>query len=112
MNTGLTQAPAAALSAGSSALIAKGGVAGSGTANKAAALKAAQEFEAVFLTTMLQSMFTGLKADAPFGGGHSEEVYRSVLIGEYASDMSRSGGIGIANHVYREILTAQEGQTQ
>ena len=111
MNTSLTQAPAAALSAGSSAVIAKGGVAGS-TANKAAALKAAQEFEAVFLTTMLQSMFTGLKADPPFGGGHSEEVYRSVLIGEYASDMSRSGGIGIADHVYREILAAQEGQPQ
>lgn len=109
MNTSLVQTPAAALSAESSAVIAKGGAAGN-EAGKAAARKAAEEFEAVFLTTMLQSMFTGLKAEAPFGGGHSEEVYRSVLLSEYASEMSRSGGIGIADHVYREILAAQEGQ--
>ncbi|MGI9385791.1 MAG: rod-binding protein [Methyloligellaceae bacterium] len=110
MDTSLIQTPAAALSAQSSALIANSGIAANGEAGKAAARKAAEDFEAVFLTTMLQSMFTGLKADPPFGGGHSEEVYRSVLIGEYASEMSRSGGVGIADHVYREILAAQEGQ--
>jgi Rod binding domain-containing protein len=111
MNVNATAIPAASLGAEARAIIAKGGYAGNGV-NKEAARNAAKEFEAVFLATMLQSMFAGLKAEPPFGGGHSEEVYRSVLIGEYASEMSRSGGIGIADHIYQEILAAQEGQSR
>lgn len=80
------------------------------TAQKnALALKAAKEFEASFLTTMLEQMWTGVEADAPFGGGHAEKVYRSMMVGEYAKSISANGGLGIADHVYREILSAQEG---
>lgn len=79
---------------------------------KVAARKAATEFEAVFLTTMLEGMFQGLKTDAPFGGGPAEKSYRSMLVGEYAGELARSGGIGIADHVYREILAAQEGRVE
>lgn len=75
----------------------------------ASAMKAAKEFEASFLTAMLEQMFTGLEAEAPFGGGHSEKVYRSMMVNEYAKSISASGGIGLADHVYREILSAQEG---
>lgn len=78
-------------------------------AKNAAAMKAAKEFESSFLSAMLEQMFTGLEAEAPFGGGHSEKVYRSMMVGEYAKSISASGGIGIADHVYREILSAQEG---
>ncbi|MGI9381597.1 MAG: rod-binding protein [Methyloligellaceae bacterium] len=83
-----------------------------GSALRANARKAAEEFESVFLTSMLEGMFSGLKTDAPYGGGHSEKVYRSLLVGEYAKEISRSGGIGIADHVYREILAAQEGASK
>lgn len=72
--------------------------------------KAAKEFEASFLTTMLEQMWTGVEAEAPFGGGHAEKVYRSMVVGEYAKSIAAAGGIGIADHVYREILSAQEGQ--
>ncbi len=75
----------------------------------AAVLKSAKEFESSFLTTMLEQMWTGVEAEAPFGGGHAEEVYRSMIVGEYAKSISKSGGIGLADHVYREILSAQEG---
>ncbi len=74
------------------------------------ARKAAEEFEQTFLTTMLGSMFEGVKTSAPFGGGHAEEQFRSVLLGEYAKDMAKSGGIGIADDIYREILAIQEGK--
>ena len=75
-----------------------------------AARKTAQEFETSFLTTMLEQMWTGIEAEAPFGGGHAEKVYRSMIVGEYAKSISASGGIGMADHVYREILSAQEGR--
>ena len=76
-----------------------------------AVLKAAKEFESSFLTAMLEQMWTGIEAEAPFGGGHAEKVYRSMVVGEYAKSISAAGGIGIADHVYREILSAQEGQS-
>ena len=75
-----------------------------------AARKTAQEFETSFLTTMLEQMWTGIEAEAPFGGGHAEKVYRSMIVSEYAKSISASGGIGMADHVYREILSAQEGR--
>ena len=59
---------------------------------------------------MLEQMWTGIEAEAPFGGGHAEKVYRSMVVGEYAKSISAAGGIGIADQVYREILSAQEGQ--
>jgi Rod binding domain-containing protein len=74
------------------------------------ARKAAEDFEQTFLTSMLESMFAGVKTSAPFGGGHAEEQFQSVLLGEYAKDMSKSGGIGIADEIYREILAIQEGK--
>ena len=73
-----------------------------------AARKAAEEFEAVFLTTMLEGMFTGLDAEAPFGGGPSEKTYRSMLTAEYAKEISKQGGVGIADQVTREMLAIQE----
>ena len=76
-----------------------------------AVLKAAKEFESSFLTAMLEQMWTGIEAEAPFGCGHAEKVYRSMVVGEYAKSISAAGGIGIADHVYREILSAQEGKS-
>ncbi len=78
------------------------------TSDKALARKTAQEFEQVFLTTYLEQMFSGVKTSAPFGGGTGENIFRSMLLDEYSSQMSKSGGIGLADHVYREILTLQE----
>ena len=77
--------------------------------DRIAARKAAEEFEQTFLTTMLESMFQGVETSPPFGGGHAEQQFRSVLLGEYAKDIAKSGGIGIADAVYREILAIQEG---
>lgn len=77
---------------------------------KSAARKTAEEFESSFLSAMLEQMFTGLEAEAPFGGGHAETTYRSLLVGEYAKAISAGGGIGIADQVYRQLLSVQEGQ--
>ncbi len=83
-----------------------GGGAGKGTPDKAR--EVAQEFEAFFLSQVLDQMFKGIKSDGLFGGGVAEGVYRELLNDEYAKVISRSGGVGLADAVYREILRLQE----
>jgi flagellar protein FlgJ len=76
--------------------------------NKAKAKAASQDFEAVFLNTMFQQMFTGLKGDGPFGGSGATGVWRSFLTDEYSKSFAKSGGIGIADQVYSSLLKQQE----
>jgi Rod binding domain-containing protein len=67
----------------------------------------AQNFEQVFLNTMFGQMFTGIGTDSPLGGKHSES-WRGMLVDEYAKSVSAQGGVGLANHIYRELVSAQE----
>lgn len=68
----------------------------------------AREFEAVFLNSMFSQMFTGIDGEGPFGGGAAVGVWRSFLTQEYAKSFAQKGGIGIADHVYRALIGAQE----
>ena len=68
---------------------------------------AAQRFEGQFLSFMLQQMFEGVKADGPFGGGHGEEMFRSLMTDAMGKQMARKGGIGLADTVQREMLKMQ-----
>jgi len=72
--------------------------------------KAAQEFEAVFLSQMMEHMFKGVRTDGPFGGGKAEDIFRTFMTQEYGKVMAASGGVGIADAVKREMLRAQEGK--
>lgn len=80
------------------------------TNNAAQARKTAEDFESFFLAQVLQPMFASLGAAPPFGGGAAEKVWQSLLVDEYGKSMAKSGGIGIADSVQREILRAQEIQ--
>lgn len=72
------------------------------------ARKVAEDFEAFFIAQTVEAMFAGIKTDGPFGGGHGEQMFRSLLSQEYGKSMAHGGGIGIADQVYREILKTQE----
>ena len=72
------------------------------------ARKTAEEFEAFFLGQMLQPMFANMDAAPPFGGGHSEKIWRSMMVDEFGKSMAKAGGIGIADSIQREILRLQE----
>ena len=74
------------------------------------ARKTANEFEAVMLNTLTKTMLSGIKSDGPFGGGQSEEMYRSLQAEEMAKALSNAGGIGLADIIYREIIQLQEAQ--
>lgn len=73
--------------------------------------QAAHDFEAVFLSQMLETMTSGLKTDGMFGGGPGEGMFRSMLNQEYAKSITKSGGIGVADAVYREMLKMQENRS-
>lgn len=70
----------------------------------------AEEFEAMFLSQMLNHMFAGIETNEMFGGGHGEDVYKSMMVDEYAKVIARTGGIGVADHVKAEMIRLQEMQ--
>lgn len=75
-----------------------------------AARQTAEAFEAMFVSQLLGQMFKGVSAAPPFGGGAGEQVYRDMLGEQYAKTIARSGGIGIADDIHRQILAMQEAQ--
>ena len=69
--------------------------------------KTAQNFEASFLTSMLQTMFSQVSTSPPFGGGEGEDMWKSFLAEAMAKDMAKRGGVGVSNAVEREMLKLQ-----
>jgi flagellar protein FlgJ len=78
----------------------------------AKARAAAQDFEAVFLNSMMSQMFTAIGGEGPFGGGAGTGVWRSFLSEEYSKSFAKAGGVGIANQVYQTLLAQQEAKAQ
>lgn len=71
--------------------------------------RVSRDFEAMFLSSMLQPMFATLKTSKGlFGGGHAEEAFQSMLTDEYGKVMAKAGGVGIAAMVRSQILKTQE----
>jgi len=99
---------AATLSSSISGLTPAAGAALSGMdANTARAKATGENFEAVFLNSMFQQMFSGI-GQGPFSGGPGAQVWQSFLTDEYAKSFVKAGGIGIGNQIQRELLTLQE----
>ena len=69
---------------------------------------AARDFEAFFITRMMESMFEGVSTDGLFGGGQAEKIYRSLLLDEYGKEMAKTGSIGVKDYVMQAILQIQE----
>lgn len=84
-----------------------GGPATTGQASPAALRRAAEEFEGVFIAQVLSQLTTGLGGAGLTGGGQ-DDPFASMLRDEYAKVVSRSGGLGVADAVLREMLKAQE----
>ena len=83
------------------------GVGSSGLSEKQRLLakKVSQDFEGLFVGMMMKSMRATVGKDSLTGGGHGEEVYRSILDQEYANAASkRPGGVGLAKIIERDII--------
>ena len=70
--------------------------------------KTAKDFESSFLSVMLGQMFQGVRdTQGPFGGGAGEEAFQSFMSDAMAKQVVRSGGVGIAATVQKEMLKLQ-----
>jgi len=78
------------------------------TTGAAKARAQAEEFEAVFLSTMFQHMFTGIGDEGPLGNSQAVGVWRSFLTDAYGKSLAKRGGIGLAEPVYRSLIAQQE----
>jgi flagellar protein FlgJ len=74
---------------------------------KGKAKGAAGEFESMFLNSMFEQMNTNVDGEGPFGGSGAQKVWRSFLTNQYAQMYAKAGGVGIAKHVYDELLKLQ-----
>lgn len=78
---------------------------GGASADKAKAL--AQDFEAVFLNSMFQQMFTSTSGDGPLGGGGAAGTWRSFLTDEYSKSFVKAGGVGLSDSIQRALIERQ-----
>jgi flagellar protein FlgJ len=76
--------------------------------NAAVDAKAAKEYESVFISQFLGSMYSGISTDGPTGGGEGEEMFRSLMIDQYGKSIEHRGGFGLADAVQRQLLKHQE----
>lgn len=89
-----------------------GGVKGENPGNRNAELKkTSQDFEALFIGMMLKSMRATVGKDSLTGGGHGEEVYRSMLDQEYAQEAAKGGSLGLCRGL-EEQLARHIGQSE
>lgn len=83
-----------------------------GAGSEASLRKAAQDFEAQVMGFMLQPMFATVDmSKSSFGGGAAEAQWRPLLVNAFATTAVKSGGFGIADSVYREMLRSRGSQT-
>ncbi len=83
-----------------------------GAVDPAKADKVARDFEAMFLSNMLQPMFAGLHSEKGiFGGREGESTFQPMLVDEYAKAIARRGGLGIADTIKRQILATAASQS-
>lgn len=78
--------------------------------NRKSVHEAAIKFETLFLNEMFSHMFEGIDENNPFGGGHGEKIFQSMMVDQYAQLTAKTGQTKIAATVEREILRMQEEQ--
>jgi peptidoglycan hydrolase FlgJ len=80
------------------------GVAGLSDKQRQQAKKVGQDFEGLFIGMMVKSMHETVGKDKLTGGGHGEEVYRSLLDQEYVAASVKRGGFGLAKQIEKDII--------
>lgn len=81
-------------------------------ASKSEIRKVAEDFEGMFVAEMMRPIFDDIKTedDPYFGGGHGEEMFKSMLVDEYGKSLSASGSLGIADMIEAQLIRLEQGQ--
>jgi peptidoglycan hydrolase FlgJ len=101
-----------AVNAGADAVLDRtGGAKGAGRTPDPRLREQANAFEEMFLEQMLNRVFEAGGDEGMFAeAGPGADIYRSMLVKEYSGLVAKSGGIGVSNQIYTELLRLQEGQ--
>ncbi len=62
-----------------------------------------REFESIFVNMMLKEMRGTVEKSGLIDGGQAEEIFSDMLYDEYAKDMAKTAGFGLADSVYLEL---------
>jgi Rod binding domain-containing protein len=62
-----------------------------------------QEFEAIFIKQMLNTMRKTVTKSGLLDGGMAEEIFEDMLYDEYAMKMAKTAGFGLADQVYLQL---------
>ncbi len=65
--------------------------------------KASEDFEALLVSQMINSMWQTVPKDNLLGGGQEEDYYREMLTDEISKEISKTGQFGIKDIVMEEL---------
>lgn len=84
-----------------------------GTLSKETAKQVASDFETLFVSQMMEHMFSGDSlGESLFGSAESDEIYQSMMVDQYAKKIVSNGGIGIASYIERALADRALLKTQ
>jgi len=63
----------------------------------------ALKFEALLVTQMFNAMQNTVEKSGLLDGGSAEDTYREMLNQALSDELARRGGLGLAEHIQREI---------
>ena len=78
-------------------------------AQQASIAATARQFEAMAIGQLLQPMFDTVDTGKGlFGGGAGEDAWKPMLVNELAKQITRAGGLGLAQPIMQQMLRLQE----
>jgi len=72
--------------------------------------KVSKDFESVFISQMMESMFGDSSGDEAFGSTETNDIYKGMMMDQYGKEIVKAGGIGIAAYVKAELIKQQQAQ--
>jgi flagellar protein FlgJ len=64
-----------------------------------------REFESLFIEQLFKSMRNTVPKDEWLNGGLKQDIFEDMLYSEYSKMISKSGGIGLGDMVYKYLLS-------
>ncbi len=84
-----------------------------GPLNATSAKMVATEFESLFISQMLEHMMGGDSlGESLFGNQETDEIYKSMMVDEYAKAIVKGGGIGIAKNIEQTLIERSRAQSE
>ncbi len=65
--------------------------------------KAAQNFEAIFINMLIQSMWKTIPESGLFEKNSATNIYEGIIQSTLSEDIANNGGLGMAEMLYRQI---------